>query len=75
MVGDAPHPPKVACAYNAGGIVYNDSPGDRWTVQQSPINSCEHADRFVRWFNACFVMLERDGVTPNPTFYERLRNA
>ena len=34
-------------------------------MQQYPIGSAEHADRFVKWFNDCFNMLERDNVTPN----------
>lgn len=58
-------PPKVACAYNAGGVYYNPSPRNRWKMQQYPIGSAEHADRFVKWFNDCFNMLERDNVTPN----------
>ena len=57
-------PPKVACAYNAGDIYYNDSPANRWKMRQYPINSSEHADRFVKWFNDCFVMLAKDGMKP-----------
>ena len=47
-------PPKVACAYNAGGIYENDSDSNRWKMRQYPRNSSEHADRFVKWFNDIF---------------------
>jgi hypothetical protein len=65
-------PPKVACAYNAGGVYYNPSPHNRWKMRQYPIGSAEHADRFVQWFNDCFSMLERDRVTPNLSFFSSL---
>ena len=46
-------PPKVACAYNAGGVYENKGEKNRWKMRQYPINSSEHADRFVRWYNDC----------------------
>ncbi len=46
-------PPKVACAYNAGGVYRNRGDANRWKMRQYPINSSEHADRFVHWFNDC----------------------
>ena len=66
-------PPKVACAYNAGGIYYNKSDANRWKMRQYPINSAAHADRFAEWFNDCFVMFEKDGVGPATSFYKLLR--
>ncbi len=66
-------PPKVACAYNAGGIYYNDSPDNRWKMRQYPINSAHHADRFVKWFNECFVMFKLDNVTPPVSYYRMLK--
>lgn len=66
-------PPKVACAYNAGSVVFNDSPDNRWKMRQFPIGTSEHADRFVKWFNDCFVMFERDRVVANVSFYRLLR--
>ncbi|NOZ25359.1 MAG: lytic transglycosylase domain-containing protein, partial [Nitrospirae bacterium] len=65
-------PPKVACAYNAGGIYYNGSRENRWRMRQYPINSSDHADRFVKWFNECFVMFEKDGTTAAPSFFTLL---
>ena len=46
-------PPKVACAYNAGSLLLDPSPGNRWRMRQFPIGTSQHADRFVKWFNAC----------------------
>ena len=65
-------PPKVACAYNAGSIFFNNSPDNRWKMRQFPINSSEHADRFVKWFNECFIMFEKDGVKPDVSFFALL---
>lgn len=62
-------PPKVACAYNAGGIYYNQSDANRWKMRQYPINSSDHADRFVKWFNDCFVMFNKDGFKPEVSLY------
>jgi hypothetical protein len=66
-------PPKVACAYNAGGVYFNESAENRWRMRQYPINSSAHADRFVKWFNDCFVMFEADGIKPSTSFYVLLR--
>jgi hypothetical protein len=40
-------PPVVACAYNAGDVHYQASPGNRWRMRQYPIGTGAHADRFV----------------------------
>jgi hypothetical protein len=61
-------PPKVACAYNAGNLYYNDSTANRWKMRQYPINSAEHADRFVKWFNDCFLLFRSDNVKPQASF-------
>lgn len=61
-------PPKVACAYNAGNIYYNDSSSNRWKMRQYPIGSSEHADRFVKWFNDCFVMFKKDQISAPVSF-------
>lgn len=65
-------PPKVACAYNAGGVYPNASDHNRWKMRQYPINSSEHADRFVKWFNECFLMFEKDNLNPEISFYRQL---
>jgi hypothetical protein len=65
-------PPKVACAYNAGGIYLNRSEHNRWKMRQYPINGSEHADRFVRWFNECFLMFHEDRLSPELSFHRLL---
>jgi hypothetical protein len=54
-------PPKVACAYNAGGVYYNPSPNNRWKMRQYPIGTARHADRFVGFFNDCFCVIRTQG--------------
>jgi Putative peptidoglycan binding domain/Transglycosylase SLT domain len=66
-------PPKVACAYNAGGIHYNDSDRNRWKMRQYPIGTAEHADRFVKWFNDCFEVLGSDNDPPQICFVTALK--
>jgi hypothetical protein len=61
-------PPKVACAYNAGGVYANHSPDNRWRMRQYPIGTGHHADRFVRWFNDCCHVLEADNYLPPMSF-------
>ncbi len=65
-------PPKVACAYNAGGLYYNDSPDNRWRMRQYPIGTSKHADRFVKWFNECFLMFDEDGGAPPHSLYRQV---
>lgn len=65
-------PPKVACAYNAGGIYLNDSPANRWKMRQFPIGTSHHADRFVKWFNDCFRYFADESLMPEPGFYALL---
>ena len=43
-------------------------------MRQYPIGTQEHADRFVKWFNDCFAMSERDSVTPNLSFFTLLHS-
>lgn len=66
-------PPKTACAYNAGSVYYNASTENRWRMRQYPINTSTHADRFIKWFNDCFVMFEMDKISPATSFYRLLR--
>ena len=65
-------PPKVACAYNAGRIRYNNSDNNRWKMLQYPINSSEHADRFVKWFNDFYSVLKTENIRPRVTFFDKL---
>jgi soluble lytic murein transglycosylase-like protein len=55
-------PPKVACGYNAGAVRYNDSPNNRWKMRQYPIGTSKHADRFVKWFNACCALFVEEEI-------------
>lgn len=66
-------PPKVACAYNAGGIYPNDSNTNRWRMRQYPIGSAEHADRFIRWFNDCFRLFGSRNDAPAMSLFAALR--
>lgn len=60
-------PPKVACAYNAGGVYENQSSGNRWRMRQYPIGTSEHCDRFIKWFNdAVFVLKNTSKVVRLP---------
>lgn len=68
-------PPKVACAYNAGSIYYNPGEANRWKMKQYPINSSEHADRFVKWFNECFLMFKASDPKPQLSLYSLLQQA
>ncbi len=65
-------PPKVACAYNAGGIYKNDSGDNRWKMRQFPIGTSHHADRYVKWFNDCFRFFSDEHLSPEPGFYAAL---
>jgi hypothetical protein len=67
-------PPKVACAYNAGGLYPQTGPGNRWKMRQFPIGESAHADRFVQWFNDCFRLFEADGGAPSVSFFAMLRH-
>jgi uncharacterized protein (TIGR02594 family) len=66
-------PPKVACAYNAGGIYLQTGPENRWKMRQFPIGEGKHADRFVQWFNDCFRLFAADGGAPAMSFFAMLR--
>jgi hypothetical protein len=61
-------PPKVSCAYNAGGIYPNNGTANRWKMKQYPIDSGAHADRFVKWFNDCFRYFAAIGQVPPYSF-------
>ncbi|WP_052389206.1 peptidoglycan-binding protein [Belnapia moabensis] len=52
-------PPVVACAYNAGSVRHDPSPGNRWRMLQYPAGTGAHADRFCAFFNAAARLLRR----------------
>jgi len=68
-------PPKVACAYNAGGVYYNSAELNRWKMRQYPIGTAKHADRFVLWFNDCFAVLGGESDPPEMSFVRILGGA
>jgi len=63
-------PPKVACAYNAGGVYFNDSAENRWRMRQHPIGKSTHADRFVKWLNDLFSLTASGEIGIEGGFYE-----
>jgi hypothetical protein len=66
-------PPKVACAYNAGGLYKNMGASNRWRMRQFPLGTAEHANRFVEFFNDCFRMFTERGTAPAASFCSALR--
>ena len=66
-------PPKVAAAYNAGGVYLQKGVQNRWKMRQYPIGTGKHVDRFVRYFNDCFQMWGRDGGAPEGSFVQMLK--
>lgn len=60
-------PPKVAAAYNAGGVYHRPQDSvraNRWQMRQYPLGTGEHVDRFVRWFNDAVAVLETHSKRP-----------
>ncbi|MGK7925659.1 MAG: transglycosylase SLT domain-containing protein [Spirulina sp.] len=51
-------PPKVACAYNAGGIYRSND--NHWKMRQYG----NHCDRFVKWFNDAVAVLSEHEKKP-----------
>jgi soluble lytic murein transglycosylase-like protein len=68
-------PPNVACAYNAGGVYLQTGATNRWRMRQFPIGTGAHADRFVAWFNDCFIFFEDPAAAPRPSFVRALAAA
>lgn len=66
-------PPKVSCAYNAGGVYYNDGDSNHWKMRQYPIGTSSHADRFVKWFNDCIIVLSAESEPPEMSFSRILK--
>ncbi len=62
-------PPKVACAYNAGGVYWEGSPENRWRMRQYPIGTSEHADRFVQWINDFFSVTASGEISLSSGFF------
>ncbi len=63
-------PPKVACAYNAGGVYRQTGAANRWKMRQYPIGTSAHADRFVKWLNDFFSLTASGGPGIKGGFYE-----
>ena len=57
-------PPKVACAYNAGGIYFNNGEKNRWKMRQYPLGTSMHCDRFVKWYNDAVFLLKNHNIKP-----------
>ncbi|MBL4720598.1 MAG: transglycosylase SLT domain-containing protein [Alphaproteobacteria bacterium] len=67
-------PPKVACAYNSGGVYANNGAKNRWKMRQFPLGKGDHADRFIAWFNDCFRLFAAKGGAPDMSFYRALNS-
>ena len=67
-------PPLVACAYNAGSVIYNSGSLNRWKMRQYPLGSDAHANRFVQWFNDCFRFFKEHGYPfdTSTSFWQQL---
>lgn len=63
-------PPKVCCAYNAGGIYHQSGYKNRWKMRQYPIGTGHHADRFVKWYNDAVAVLETEDCLNHAKFFE-----
>jgi hypothetical protein len=63
-------PPKVACAYNAGSIYYNNSPNNRWKMRQFPLGTSQHTDRFIKWFNDFVYLINQREVSPKVSYFD-----
>jgi hypothetical protein len=57
-------PPLVAAAYNAGSVIHQSGPANRWKLRQFPIGTSAHVDRFVKWFNDACAVLASHAVKP-----------
>ena len=65
-------PPKVASAYNAGGVYHNDGVENRWKMRQYPLGTSHHADRFVRWFNQFIEFMNKENIRPSVNYLDLL---
>lgn len=59
--------PKVAAAYNAGGLYYDAGAGNRWKMLTFPKGQSRFIDNFVTSFNMATAYL-RDGRAPARSF-------
>ena len=67
-------PPRVACAYNAGGIYYEPSNTNIWRMRQFPIGTPDHANHFIAFFNDFFSLLLGPDIQPKgPSFAAALK--
>ncbi len=65
-------PPKVASAYNAGGLYVNRGANNSWKMRQYPLGTGRHVDRFNLWFNDCFRYFENVSVSTPVSFWSML---
>jgi hypothetical protein len=60
--------PKVAAAYNAGGLYHDPSPGNRWKMLTFPKGSSRFIDNFVTSFNMATAYLKSGDRAPARSF-------
>lgn len=61
-------PPRLAAAYNAGGLYHDPSKRNRWRLRSHPIGRGLYIDYFVAVTNAAMRMLARRADRPPESF-------
>src|SRR5690606_5765720 len=62
-------PILVAAAYNAGSVLNQTSVNNRWRLRQYPIGTAEHCNRFLKWFNDFWAIVEELDSRPVLSFH------
>ncbi|MBM3280924.1 MAG: hypothetical protein FJX77_03100 [Armatimonadetes bacterium] len=50
-------PPRVAAAYNAGGLYREQAPANPWRLKCYPLGTGRHVTSWVRWYNDAWAVL------------------
>lgn len=50
-------PPRVAAAYNAGGLYREQAPANPWRLRCYPLGTGRHITSWVRWYNDAWAVL------------------
>ncbi len=61
-------PPKVAAAYNAGGLYRQNGRTNRWKLRNYPVGTAAYIDQFVAVFDASMRYLARRPDRPRESF-------
>ncbi|MGE0737395.1 MAG: transglycosylase SLT domain-containing protein [Alphaproteobacteria bacterium] len=66
-------PPKVAAAYNAGGLYADPSPGNPWKLRNYPLGKSVFIDNFVATFNNSMRFFANRADRPAQSFNAVMR--